>query len=161
MATMVLPIRELSADVQLRAASVQKAFWDVAEKKTREVHFDIWLTYKTHSLNRSMAGLIAAQEGLLSSLQNFPVERLSADAVGKVAGDLERIVSMTNSYLDDVHQLPESCLGVWRPKLEAMADLSSHIDNYAESFRMAIDDACCAFLADIARNVVKQEAATH
>lgn len=160
MATMVLPIRELSADVQLRAASVQKRFLDIAEAKAQAVHNDMMMTLKSHVLNRSMARLVGAQERLIRSLEDFPVQELSAEAVGKVAGDLERLVSGANSLLDDIYQMPEPCLGLWRPKLEAMADLNGHIDNYAESFRIAFDDACSAVLAEMATKITAREEAT-
>ena len=60
---------------------------------------------------------------------------------------------MTYSLLDDAYAMPEKCVAVWRPILDVIADRTAHIDNFAESFRIASDEACMALLADISEKI--------
>lgn len=154
MATMALPIRELSAYAQYEAASAQKTFWEVAEAKARAASFDVALWMKTRSLSGAMVRLADTQQKLIDCLAKDNFDHFDAGTFDKIAGDLERLVSMTYSFVDDMyHTSSEDCLAVWRPKLDRIYELTNHLDNYAESFRIASDDACTALLADIATKV--------
>ena len=48
--------------------------------------------------------------------------------------------------------MPDRCFAVWRPRLR-VADLTAHIDNFAESFRIASNEACTALLANIPEKI--------
>lgn len=153
MAAMALPIRELSACVQYEAAYAQKTFWEVAEGKMRAANFDVMLWVKTRQLSNAMGKLADLQRTLIGHLRTMDCTQYDADTFDRIACDLERIVSMTNSLVDDAYRMPQQCVSVWTPKLETLSDLTAHIDNFAESFRVASDEACTALLADIADKI--------
>lgn len=157
MATTALPIRELSANVQYDAASAQKAFWEVVEEKRHEAAFSIMFRFYVHRLNRRMDRLANSQQDLIESLRKIPAEKMSAADFTKVADDLYRIVAMTESMIDDCYEMPPVCMNAWRANLEKIADLTSHLESFAESFRVAADETCTALLADIAQKVMARE----
>lgn len=153
MATMALPIRELSASVQYEAAYAQKTFWKVFDGKARAATFDLSLWVQTRLLSHAMGKLADLQGTLIECLMAKDCREFDASTFDKVASDLERIASMTYSFLDDAYSMPEHCVAVWRPRLAVLADRTAHIDNFAESFRIASDEACTALLADIAEKI--------
>jgi hypothetical protein len=153
MATATFPIRELSATVQYDAASAQKVFWEVVESKRRDAYINIQVWYLIHRLDRRMATLIASQQSLVTQLTAMNHENMPSVEFVKVADDLYRIVSMTDSLIADSYEMPERCLKVWRAKLEEVGNLSSHLESFAESFRMAADETCTALLADLAQKI--------
>ncbi len=153
MAAMALPIRELSASVQYEAAYAQKTFWKVVEGKTRAATWDVNLWVQTRLLSHAMGKLGDLQGTLIDCLKVKDCRQFDASTFDKVASDLERIVSMTYSLLEDVYGMPEQCAAVLRPRLDVIADRTAHIDNFAESFRIASDEACTALLADIAEKI--------
>jgi hypothetical protein len=158
MATTSFPIRELSANVQYDAASAQKAFWEVVEDKRREATFNFLLRMSVRRLNRRLERLSDSQEKLVESLRNIPANKMSAADFTKVADDLYRIVAMTESMIDDCFEMPPTCVNTWRVNLEKIAGLTSHLESFAESFRVAADETCTALLADIAQKVMAREA---
>jgi hypothetical protein len=157
MATATFPIRELSATVQYDAASAQKVFWEVVESKSRNAQIDLTVWYLTRRLDRRMGKLIVSQRSLIQHLRDMPHERFTSAEFVKVADDLYRIVSMTDSLIGDAYEMPERCLKVWRTNLEQVGDLSSHLESFAESFRIASDETCTALLADLAQKIETRE----
>jgi len=151
MAAMALPIRELSASVQYEAAYAQKTFWKVVDGKARAATFDVALWVQTRRLSHAMGKLASLQGTLIDCLKEC--QQFDANTFDKVAHDLERIVSMTYSFLDDAYGMPEKCVAVWRPQLDVIADRTAHLDNFAESFRIASNEACTALLANIAEKI--------
>jgi len=157
MATVALPIRELSANVQYEAASAQKAFWEVVESKRRQYLFDLMVRYLTRKLDSRMGRLIVSQEALIEHLRQVPTDSISYEDFSKVANDLDRIVAVTAALVDDSYNVPQPFLEVWRPKLEKISDLNGYLDSFAESFRIASDETCTALLADLARKVAVED----
>jgi hypothetical protein len=157
MATATFPIRELSANVQYNAASAQKAFWEVVQEKRHEAAFNILLRVSVHRLNRRLERLSESQRDLIESLRKIPAQRMSAAEFTKVADDLYRIVTMTESMIDDFYEMPQLCIDAWRSNIEKVADLTSHLESFAESFRVAADETCTALLANIAQKVMSRE----
>ena len=157
MATTALPIRELSANVQYDAASAQKAFWEVVEEKRREAAFNFLLRLSMRRLNHRLERLSGSQRALVESLRKIPANKMSTADFTKVADDLYRIVGMTESMIDDFYEMPPSCIDAWRDNLETVAGLTSHLESFAESFRVAADATCTALLADIAQKVMARE----
>jgi hypothetical protein len=157
MATAAMPIRELSATVQLNAASAQKAFWEVMESKQRETIFVLLARFLTHRLNRRLARLLKSQSELIEALRQISVEELSAAEFTRVADELSRIVGMTDSMILDCYDMHEICVGAWRTNLEKVSDQSGHLESFAESFKMAADQTCTALLASIAQKVVSRD----
>jgi len=157
MATTALPIRELSANVQYDAASAQKAFWEVVEEKRREAAFNVILRLLVYKLNRRLDRLSDSQCNLVETLRKVPTDKMSAAEFTKVSDDLYRIVAMTESMIDDCHEMPQLCIDGWRANLEKVAGLTSHLESFAESFRVAADATCTALLADIAQKVMARE----
>ena len=153
MATMALPIRELSASVQYDAARVQNTFWKVVDRKTRAATFDVGLMLQAKILSYVMGRLVTSQSKLIDRLKALDSSSFDEATFDKVACDLERIVALTNSFLSDAYAMPSKCVDVWRLQLEQISDLSCHIDNFSESFRIASDDACTAVLAHIAEKI--------
>jgi hypothetical protein len=158
MATVALPIRELSANVQYEAASTQKAFWEVVESKRRQFYFDLMVRYMTRRLDRRMGRLLVSQEALIEHLREVPTDSISHEDFSKVANDLDRIVAMTTALVDDSYDVPHPFLEIWRPKLEKISDLNGYLDSFAESFRIASDETCTALLADMVRKVAVDDA---
>lgn len=152
MATMALPIRELSASARYQAARAEKTFWEVVESKARAARIELWVKVKIYSLDRSMGGLIEKQDTLLAMLRNFGADDMPQQVLGMVAGDLELLTAMTDAFIEATQGAPQQCLDVWGTKLEKIAERSAYIDNYAESFRIASDEACTAILADAVRS---------
>jgi len=152
MATMALPLREMSVSVQQEAVSAQMAYWKLAEEVANR-RFQVFMWVKTRTLNASMGRLIERQRDLIRHLQDRRVSQLTPEVCGKLATDLDNVVSLTNSFLDDAHDMPNECLNVWAQRLEQIADLNAHLDNFAESFRIASDEACTSLLADMADRI--------
>ena len=157
MATATFPIRELSATVQYDAASAQKVFWEVVESKQREAIIDIAVWYLTRRLDRRMGKLIASQKCLVDHLGKMGHQGTTSAEFVKVADDLYRIVSLTDALIADACEMPNVCLKVWSAKLEQVGSLSSHLESFAESFRMAADETCTALLADLAEKIEVRE----
>jgi len=153
MAAMALPIRELSASVQYEAAYAQKTFWKVVDGKARAATLDVTLWVQTWQLSHDMGKLASLQGTLIEHLKARDCRQFDATTFDKVASDLERIVAMTYSLLDDAYAMPGKCVTVWRPQLDIIAERTAHIDNFAESFRIASDEACTALLANIAEKI--------
>jgi hypothetical protein len=152
MATMALPIRELSADVQYEAAYAQKTFWKVVETKPKtSLNPLVWV--QSLLLSKAVSNILGLDRTLIGLLKDEKVGNFDAETFDKIASDLERIVSMTYSFIDDAHKLRPDCVNKLRSRLEELSDLTAHLDNFAESFRAASDEACTALLADIAAKV--------
>jgi hypothetical protein len=159
MATTTFPLRELSVAVQHEAVSAQRAYWKLAEGKAHQgMEPMLWL--KTRVLKIAMGKLVARQQSLITRLKNSPPERFAPEMYGKLASDLHNVVSLTNSLLDELYGMPTECINLWSTKLEEIADCNGYLDNFAESFRIASDDACTALLADIAAKVTAESLAT-
>jgi hypothetical protein len=158
MAAMALPIRELSASVQYEAAYAQKTFWKVVEGKTRAATFDVNLWLQTRLLSHALGKLADLQSDLIECLKVKDCHEFDAKTFDKIAKDLERIVSMTYALVDDTQSMPEQCTTFWRPRLDLIADRTAYIDNFAESFRIASDEACTALLANIAEKITSDVA---
>jgi len=152
MATMALPLREMSVTVQREAVSAQMAYWSLAEEVANK-RFQLFLWVKTRSLNASMGRLAEKQKGLIEHLQDERVLNFTPEVFGKLASDLDNVVALTNSFLDEAHDMPPACQRAWECRLTIIADHNAHLDNYAESFRVASDEACTSLLADIAERV--------
>lgn len=152
MATMALPIRELSANVQYETAYAQKVFWNVAEGvKARK--FQIVLRFKTHILTTAMSKLIVGQQDLISALQSADVNSYPADVCEKLASDISRLVNSTTAFVADASDVPSQCLQAWSGKLDVIYANAQHLDSIAESLYMAADPECKALLALAAEQV--------
>lgn len=157
MATMVLPLRELSVSVQREAVSAKEAYWRLAEDVARrQLELIVWM--KTRKLNHSLGRLIDNQQSLIHRLDEAPTDQFSVEVIGKLACDLGNVVSLTHSFVDDAYEMPRECLQVWSERLEKISDLNAHLENYAESFRIASDETCTALLAEMTRSVTVEEA---
>jgi hypothetical protein len=131
--------------------------WKLAEEVAyRQGQIIVWI--KTRTLNVSLARLIDHQQSLIDRLNETPTDQFPADVVGKLAGDLGNVVSLTHSFIDDAYEMPRECLKVWSDRLEKISDLNSNLESYAESFRIASDESCTALLAELARSVAVEEA---
>jgi len=149
---MALPLRELSVTVQREAVSAQMAYWSLAEDVgQKRFQFVLWL--KTRTLNSAMERLVEKQQSLLDLLRQGPQAQFGPEVFLKIANDLGNVVSLTNSFIDEAYDMPVDCLSVWSPRLEKISDLNSYLDNFAESFRIAADEACTALLADMANKI--------
>ena len=115
------------------------------------------LWFKTRVLSLAMGGLLASQESLLKRLKGSSSDGFPPEVYGKLANDLRNVVSLTNSFIDEAYDMPVECLSLWAPRLEKIADLNGYLDNFAETFRIASDDACTALLADIAVKVAAND----
>jgi hypothetical protein len=157
MATMVLPLRELSVSVQREAVTAKTAYWSLAEDVTRKhLEFIVWI--KTQRLNHSLGRLIERQQSLISALQEAPTDQFPANMMVKLADDLGSVVSLTESFIIEAYDMPDGILNVWIGRLDRVAQLNSHLENFAESFRIASDGTCTALLAEVARSVAMEEA---
>ncbi len=157
MATMALPLREMSVNVQREAVSAQMAYWSLAEDVAHR-RFQLFLWVKTRTLNNSMGRLVEKQQTLIDCLRAAPTSRYTPEVFAKVANDLDNVVSLTNSFIDEAYDMPDTCLSVCTPRLENISELNGYLDNFAESFRIASDAQCTAALAAIARGVMAEEA---
>jgi hypothetical protein len=153
MAAIALPLRELSAKAQREAVSAKIAYWSLAEElEHRRIQLVVWT--KTRTLNHAMGRLVENQESLIDHLSKAPTQQFRPETFFKIAADLSDVVSLTNSFVDDAYDMPPECLNVWSERLGKIADLNSHLDNFAESFRVASDETCSALLADMARTIM-------
>ena len=103
-----------------------------------------------------MGRLVDGQQSLIDRLQNAPTEKFSPEMFGKLANDLHNVVSLTNSFIGEIYDMPAETLSLWEPRLEKIADFNGYLDNFAESFRIASDEACTALLADIEAKVTSE-----
>ncbi|MFI5109458.1 MAG: hypothetical protein ACHP78_11490 [Terriglobales bacterium] len=146
MATMALPIRELSASVECDAASAQKTVLKVLESVSSK-RTDVLIWMKTRQLDHKLVSLIDREQDLITKLQNLDTSALTTDWLEKFACDLDRIVSLTESMVDDMNEMPPRCVNVWSPKLKKLDELARYIDNIAESFHVAADPECATLLS--------------
>jgi len=153
MCTMALPLRELSVNVQREAVSAQQAYWSLAEERLAHRRSQVIQWVKTRSLNSAMGRLVERQQSLIDLLRQAPAAPFGAELFLKIANDLDNVVSLTNSFVDEAYDMPTGCLSVWSPRLEKISDLNNYLDNFAESFRIASDEACTALLADMADKI--------
>jgi hypothetical protein len=158
MTAMALPIRELSADVQLEAAATQKKCLDIFEY-IQVARLGVLVWFKTRALDKSLDKLVSLQDELITRLQDDEaLAKFTPEVFGRLASDLDRIVSLTYAVLEQTNEIPDQYAKVWRPKLARIADQTAHIDNFAESFHVASEETCTAVLADAARKVIASAA---
>jgi len=165
MATAVLPIRELSADVQVQAADAQRGVLCVVESKRRErdalfvsVLVSMFVIFlKVRELDRSFGKLAETQQKLIGMLEAFSSKQLEAPDFAKVGDDLSRIVADTSAVINDAYEMPDSIVRKWATRLELVQEHNSHIESISESFRIAADETCVALLADMAQTIMSSE----
>lgn len=86
---------------------------------------------------------------------------MDSSIVLKIADDLDNVVSLTNSFLDEATcNLCPDCLCECNEMLDKISDLNGHLDNYAESLHIAADETCSVLLANLARNVIASSVLT-
>lgn len=158
MAACALPIRELSASVTLDAARTQKKCLDVAESATHsgalvfvKERFAVWV------VGLCMDKLAASQTKLIATLQGLHTEALLAEHFMKLSADLGNLSAMTFAVIDLANEIPKYA-DEWRPKLDIIAELAAHIDNFAESYRIAADEVCTSLLASMVEGISAQAA---
>jgi hypothetical protein len=157
-ATMVFPIRELSADVQVKTATARRAVLHVAAANARLLSFALLEDRRARAINKDMGKLVDRQKDLVARLESFHAEQVDAPVLSNFAGDLSQLATSAASLVTDAFEMPEKYVQVWRENLEAISDLSSHIDNFAESFHIAADDLCSALIAKMANDVTPPRA---
>lgn len=154
---MALPVRKLSANVQYDAAATKQALWEVAELPQTHT----WATRrKLRTLDRLLDRLMDTMGRLISCLsRDTQVEEFSAEAAATIANDIAVGVQLTDALLDGLPEaLCENCLRECAEKIERLRDLNDHLDNFAESFRIAQSETCTALLASIAHGVIDRKA---
>lgn len=156
MATMVLPIRELSVNAQREAVSAQHAYIRASESIYQK-RFQLFQWISVRALNYAMARLSKQQQTLIEFLKRPITQRLTPEDFRKISNDLENVVSLTDTFIDEAYNMPRECVGVWSARLTKIAESNRYLDNFAESFRIASDEACTALLADIADRVSDDE----
>ncbi len=148
MATMVLPIRELSANVQLEAACAQK---QVVKAQPR---LGVFAWAKVRLVNYYLGKLVNGESDLIARLQSVDLSKFPSDALESLAGDLDRIVSLTDAVVDQANDMPNGFVEIWRPNLDAMEQHARHIDSIAESLHAETDPECMMLLSIAAEQAV-------
>lgn len=147
------PIRVLSQEVTIHTANAVTEFLEIcqaADPDSGYLALPPWLQHKVLSVNKSMAQVVESQMTLLQELEKVSQEQLASPNFLKVIADLERVVSQGYSAIADTYSAPDTFVRLWQKNLDRMSEQNSHIDNYVESFRIALDENCSALLADLA-----------
>ncbi len=158
MAAMALPIRELSASVTVDAARTQVQCLDIAESSLRSGIVvsikELWAAWR---VDVCFDKLMGSQRNLVGHLQGLDTENFLAEDFIKLYTDLNNLTATTYSVVDSANEIPKYA-DEWRPKLDAIAEMAAHVDNFAESYRVAADSTCTSLLATIADNIMAQAA---
>jgi len=108
-------------------------------------------------LTSALGRLIEKEHKLISHLQTLNTELLPSDEFEKLANSLDVVTNIINSLIDAMNDamsgMPSERTAVWRPRLDAITELTGHLDNFAESFHIAASQECTAALAGLARTV--------
>ena len=156
------PIRGLSNQVALDTASAVKEFFEMcqaADPGSGYVALPAAVQGKVVSINKSMGLVVKSQHALIQELEKVSQEQLASANFQKVIADLERVVSQGNSAIADTYSAPDTFVKLWQKNLDLMSEQNGHIDNYVESFRIALDENCSALLADLATRMTADEGA--
>lgn len=158
MAAMALPIRELSASVTIDAARTQKKCLDVADSAQQSgvVEF-VKLRVAAWAVGFCFDRLIGSQRTLINHLQALNTDAYTPEHFSKLCTDLNNLTAMTFAVVDSANEIPKYS-DEWRPKLEAISEMAAHVDNFAESYRIASDSVCISLMATIAETVISQAA---
>lgn len=151
------PIRVLSNEVTIYTADAVKEFFEICQASAPDsgyVAMPPWLQHKVLSVDKLMARAAASQQGLIQELEKVTPEMYESPAFLKVISDLERLVAQGESAISDTYSAPETIVRLWQKNLDILAEQNAHIDNYLESFRIALDETCSALLADIGTKVI-------
>jgi hypothetical protein len=154
------PIRGLSNQVALDTASAVKEFFEMcqaADPQSGYVAFHPTLQEKVVSLNESMGLVVKSQHALIQELEKVSQAQMATVGFQKVIADLERVVSQGYSAITDTYSAPDTFVKLWQKNLNLMSEQNGHIDNYVESFRIAMDETCSALLADLATRTIADE----
>jgi hypothetical protein len=68
---------------------------------------------------------------------------------------LDRIVSLITAVIEKSREMPGVFPDAWVPKLDRIAELTSHIDSIAESLHAEADAECMTLLAFAAEHADK------
>ncbi len=155
MIILTAPIRGLSAEVVCHTAAAQKEFWNLLQEADVSVYVALppELLKATLNVNKSIGQAIDSQRELLKALETVTGETLTSLKFIDVVGDLERSVAQSEAVIAATNDMPESMARLWRANLESLAENNGHIDNYVESFRIAMDENCSALLANLASEI--------
>lgn len=158
MATVALPLRGLSADVKVVAASANKTLWHVADKEHQSgfllrlicsVLSNVLIRWFTHKL----ATLVAREQKLIDRLNSTSMEELTDVDFLRLADDIQGIVLSTYALVDEAQDMLGPCKSARQSNLEKMRSAADHLDSIAESLRMAADDVCSSLLAELAHQI--------
>ena len=154
------PIRGLSAEVVCYTAAAQMEFWNLLKATDDSAYIALPPHLQTAALNvnRSIGQAVESQHGLLRALAGVTGETVAHPEFAGVVGDLERSVAQSEAAIDAFNDMPESIVRLWRTNLEALAENNGYLDNYVESFRIAMDENCSALLAHLASAIQSDEA---
>jgi hypothetical protein len=152
------------ATAQQKAVSAKVAYWDfMRHDRAPHVHGSIMGKRGFHArkarareieFNEMMDGLARIQRKILDWLAKTDLQGIGQGNVLKLLSDISNTVSLTNSFLDEAEfGLCDQCLIECATRLNEISDLNGHLDSYAESLRVALDDTCNALLANLAREV--------
>lgn len=148
-----VPIRVLSNEVTIHTANAVSEFFEICQAANPEsgyVALPPWLQRKVTAVSRNMEQVTESQQGLLTELEKVGSRELEAPAFQRVIEDLSRVVSQCDAAVMDTYSAPEALVRLWKKNLDLVAERNSHIENYLESFRIALDETCSAVLADLA-----------
>jgi hypothetical protein len=154
------PIRGASLDVQLDAAAAHKEFWQLMGNENESAYraFPSAINDQIVEMKKKISACVGSQQRLIAAFVAASDETLQSAEFANVLSDLDRIVASTDAVIRDVFSSsPKEYVREWNPYLQQMADLNGHIDNYAESFHVALDDNCSAILAHLADTVLASD----
>lgn len=159
MAALALPIREMSASVTIDAAKTQKKCLDVAESTQQSgilTALKEWVMVRF--VDVCFDKLIGSQRNLIVQLQALDTRDFSADSFNVLASELGNLAATTFAVIDLANQI-QKYSEEWRPKLDVIAEFAAHVDNFAESYRIAADEVCTSLLASMVDSITAPAAA--
>jgi hypothetical protein len=156
MITTSLPIGYLSNEVELEASGVVKKFYEMCKAAdSGYVALPPEAQAKVVEAQKALDRVANNQESLIEALDAVSEELMASPEFPRVVANLERMVAKTDSAIEYTYSAPGIIVQMLQKTLELVADRNSHIDNYVESFRIAVDETCSAVLADMAESITR------
>jgi hypothetical protein len=150
------PIRVLSNEVVLDASSAVKKYFELCADA--ETGYIVLPQGEDHAmvvaLNDAIKRVGVSQGLLLAALENISNEQIEAPAFPGLVDGLQSAVTITNIAINDTYNAPEMIIKLLSKNLAVVEQQNSHIDNYVESFRIALDENCTAILASLADQIL-------
>lgn len=155
MVAAAVPISVLSNDVVLGTSIVVKRFYELC-MATEHGYIPLppEMQRKVVAVDTAIQRVVKSQKILLDALSSVTNDLVESPDFSTAVADVALMVAQTDAAISRTYKAPEGVIKVLQSSLDAVAEHNSHIDNFVESFRIALNESCTALLANLADRVI-------